>query len=92
VNEDHECVGELCIDRRHRSEEVYRIGGLRDDLDAKDIIVGLLVETGMDRGRAIRVAEALMGRLLFQDPTLPSEAQPGPIFITRLYEVERTDT
>lgn len=87
MNEDHDCPSNdpdremtPCLDAAHRSEEVYRIGGLRDDLDAKQVIMNWLTDLRLTNGQA-ELAAALLARLAHAEPAL---------LVTRLYEVDTT--
>lgn len=80
----HECDDGLCLSPDHRSEDLYQIGGLCDDLDGRRIIEDFLMESVMNNNPlkaefAKRLASAIIARLAHADP---------PILLCRLYEVD----
>lgn len=69
--------------RDERSPEVYRIGGLMDQIDAWQITKDTLVEVGLPAERADRVSKAIFARLV--------AAPESPILPCRVYEAEDGD-
>lgn len=80
LNEDHFC-GDLCVNRLHRSEETYRIGGLADYVDSLKIVADALKDAGIPVGIAEDWSKAIIARLAGAEP---------PLLVNRLYEVDES--
>lgn len=74
----HECDDPLCLSSDHRSEDLYQIGGLCDDLDARKIIADTLADVvSAEFGK--QAASVIIARLAHAEP---------PILLCRLYGVD----
>jgi hypothetical protein len=74
--------GEI-LTHEDRSDEVYRLGGLIDYVDALQIAEALFIEIGLRPEGADRAARALFARL--------ASADHGPLLVSRVYEVGEGD-